>query len=231
MGIFSAEVTENYLKHIYHLSLDGGPVKTSQLAAAMELSPAAVTEMIKRLDDQSLVDYEPYHGVSLTEEGQRRALIVLRRHRLWEVFLHEVLHVPWAEVHGHAERLEHATDDVLAKYLDDFLGSPAFDPHGHPIPNHRGEVDEVARLRLTSVKPGAQVEVVQCSNEDPDLLDYLKSLGLVPGTCLCMHGQAPFNGPLTLELAANDSGATPMTCVIGAEAATTLLVRVLKEGR
>jgi DtxR family Mn-dependent transcriptional regulator len=221
MGALSAEVSENYLKHIYHLSLDSSPVKTSKLAAALKLSPAAVTEMVKRLDEQKLVDYRPYRGVSLTEKGRQRALIVLRRHRLWEVFLHEVLKVPWGKVHQHAESLEHATDNELADYLDEYLGSPAFDPHGHPIPGADGSVDEVDRTRLTAVEVGRRVEIVQCANENQTLLEYLKGLSLVPGSVVIVRAQAPFNGPLSLEI---DGEAI----VVGAEAARTLLVKALE---
>lgn len=220
MGALSAEVSENYLKHIYHLSLDSSPVKTSKLAAALKLSPAAVTEMVKRLDEQKLVDYRPYRGVSLTEKGRQRALIVLRRHRLWEVFLHQVLKMPWGKVHQHAEALEHATDDELADYLDEYLGGPAFDPHGHPIPGADGSVDEVDRTRLTAVGVGSRVEIVQCANENQALLEYLKGLSLVPGSVVTVREQAPFNGPLSLEI---DGEAV----VVGAEAARTLLVKAL----
>jgi DtxR family Mn-dependent transcriptional regulator len=215
----SAEVTENYLKHIYHLSLDSSPVKTSRLAAALKLSPAAVTEMVKRLDEQGLVDYRPYRGVSLTETGRKNALIVLRRHRLWEVFLHRVLNMPWGKVHEHAERLEHATNHELANFLDDYLGNPSFDPHGHPIPNADGSVEEVERLRLTAIPSQTSAEVVQCTNENAALLDYLNSLGLVPGARVVVQEQAPFNGPLTVAINGN-------TQLVGAEAARTLLVRI-----
>jgi DtxR family Mn-dependent transcriptional regulator len=215
----SAEVTENYLKHIYHLSLDSSPVKTSRLAAALKLSPAAVTEMVKRLDEQGLVDYRPYRGVSLTETGRKNALIVLRRHRLWEVFLHRVLNMPWGKVHEHAERLEHATNHELANFLDDYLGNPSFDPHGHPIPNADGSVEEVERLRLTAIPSQTSAEVVQCTNENAALLDYLNSLGLVPGARVVVQEQAPFNGPLTVAFNGN-------TQLVGAEAARTLLVRI-----
>lgn len=220
MSALPSEVSENYLKQIYRLALDSSPVKTSRLAEALELSPAAVTEMVKRLDEQAMVDYRPYRGVSLTDKGRKRALIVLRRHRLWELFLTRVLKMPWGLVHDHAERLEHATNDELANFLDDYLGNPDADPHGHPIPRADGTVDEVERTRLTAVPVGATVEVVQCTNEDGALLDYLKSLGLVPGASVHVRGQAPFNGPLTLEVAGQAQ-------VVGADAARTLLVKML----
>ncbi|MHC4816092.1 MAG: metal-dependent transcriptional regulator [Planctomycetota bacterium] len=218
MAELAAEVTEHYLKQIYHLSLDRVPVKTTELANALGLSPAAVTEMLKRLDEQKLVAYRPYHGVSLTKRGRKRALLVLRRHRLWEMFLYQVLSVPWPKIHRHAERLEHATDDELANFLDKYLGNPSFDPHGHPIPGSDGSVDEVDRIRLTSLNVGDEAVISQCVNDNNhELLGYLKNLGLVPGARLKVGERAPFNGPLTLTV-------NGQTAVVGIEAARTLLV-------
>lgn len=217
----SAEVTENYLKHIYRLSLDHSPVKTSHLAQALELSPAAVTEMLKRLDQHGLVDYTRYQGVALSASGRKRALLVLRRHRLWEVFLTRVLGLEWDQVHDHAERLEHATDDELANHLDDYLGNPEFDPHGHPVPTREGTVEEVDRLRLTSLRPGSVAKIVQCTNENAQLLDYFNEQGLVPGISVRLRSQAPFNGPLTLEVDGERR-------TVGVEAARTLLVKLVQ---
>ncbi|MCC6750941.1 MAG: metal-dependent transcriptional regulator [Deltaproteobacteria bacterium] len=222
MGELAAEVSENYLKCIYQLSLDSSPVKTSRLAEALDLSPAAVTEMLKRLEEQKHVTYRPYRGVALTRRGRERALLVLRRHRLWEVFLYRVLGMPWPEVHEHAERLEHATDDLLANFLDEYLGRPSMDPHGHPIPGRDASIAEVERLRLTSLPAGSRASVVQCSNEDPALLAYLKGLGLVPGARLAVVAHAPFAGPLTLEVEGR-------SCVLGLEAARTLIVQRIDE--
>lgn len=222
MAELAAEVLENYLKEIYRLSLDESPVRTSTLAEALALSSAAVSEMLKRLDDQKLVAYQAYRGVSLTRKGRRRALMVIRRHRLWEVFLYRVLNLPWPMVHEHAERLEHATDDRLAEFLDDYLGNPQFDPHGHPIPTADGTIVEVERLRLTSIPPGTVVSIVQCSNEHEQLLDYLKRVGMVPGRSVRVIAQAPFNGPLTLEI----EGAE---CHVGVEAARTVFVTTVAE--
>jgi DtxR family Mn-dependent transcriptional regulator len=214
-----AEPTENYLKQIYELSLDNSPVKTSQIAASMGVSPAAVTEMIKRLESQKMVDYRPYHGVKLTGRGRRRALDVLRRHRLWETFLFKVLGLPWAQVHDHACRLEHGTDDQLAEALDEHLGRPRFDPHGDPIPGPDGEVEEVDRLRLSALEPGTRATIAQCTNENPRLLAYLNSLELTPGVRIELLERAPFNGPLTLQVGSSQK-------IVGTEVARTLLVQV-----
>lgn len=212
--------SEDYLKQIYELSLDHALVKTSRLAEALEVSPAAVTEMVKRLDGQHLVEYRPYRGVNLTTRGRREALRVLRRHRLWEVFLFKVIRIPWPQVHDYACRLEHCTDDGLANALDEYLGGPAFDPHGDPIPRADGTVEEIDRLRLVALEPGTRARVAQCANENPRLLDYLKSLGVVPGVEIEVVEQAPFNGPLTLRVGDE-------TAVIGLDAARTLIVQPL----
>ncbi len=210
--------TENYLKQIYELALDQSPVKTSLIAGELQISPAAVTEMVKRLSDQRLVDYRPYRGVTLTRAGTREALRVIRRHRLWETFLFRVLDIPWSQVHDHACKLEHATDDGLADALDEHLGRPTFDPHGDPIPDREGAVKELDRLRLTDLEPGQSASISQCSNEDPRLLAYLSSLGLVPGAAVAMLEAAPFDGPLTLDVEGEQR-------IIGREAASTLIVQ------
>ena len=210
--------TEDYLKQLYELALDHSPVKTSLLAEALEVSPAAVTEMLKRLQRQGLVNYRPYHGASLSARGRKAALAVLRRHRLWEVFLFRVLEVPWTQIHDHACRLEHGTDDQLADALDEFLQHPRLDPHGDPIPRPDGTVDEIDRLRLSAVEPGSRATIAQCSNENPRLLAYLTSMDLTPGQEVEVLERAPFNGPLTLDVGGSRQ-------VVGLEVAGTLMVR------
>ncbi|MCA9671514.1 MAG: metal-dependent transcriptional regulator [Myxococcales bacterium] len=220
MAELSAEAAENYLKQIYTLSLDHEQVKTSRLATALGLSPAAVTEMLKRLDEQKLVRYRPYRGVTLTAQGRKRALRIVRRHRLWEVFLYRVLAVPWAELHEHAERLEHATSDKLANYLDDYLGNPTVDPHGHPIPTREGSVTESKRVRLSTLDAGSTAVITQCTGDENDeLMRYLKSVGLVPGARVQVGERAPFGGPIALQVEGTER-------MVGAEAARTVLVRV-----
>jgi DtxR family Mn-dependent transcriptional regulator len=219
MAELSNEVSENYLKHIYRLSLERRPVKTSRLAEALCVSPATVTEMLQRLSEQQFVDYTPYQGVQLTELGHRRALLVLRRHRLWEVFLERVLGLPWQRVHAHAERLEHATDDELANYLDDFLGNPRVGPHGQPVPTRDGTVTEVERLRLTELVPGQTVELIQIEDESPAVLDHLGELGLMPGVRVRVVTRAPLDGPLRVEVG-------DATVDVGPAVAAMLIVRV-----
>jgi DtxR family Mn-dependent transcriptional regulator len=209
---------DDYLKQIYELALDQTPVKTCQIAGVIKVSPAAVTEMLKRLESEKLVAHRPYRGVTLTAAGRRRALTVLRRHRLWEVFLHQHLGLSWSEVHAHACRLEHATDDMLAEALDRFLGRPPLDPHGGPIPGPDGSVEEIARVRLTSLQPGDSAVIARCTDQNPELLAYLSSIGLVPDTTVKVLEKTPYSGTLTVEVSGRER-------VVGVEAARSLIVR------
>ncbi|MCB9555712.1 MAG: metal-dependent transcriptional regulator [Deltaproteobacteria bacterium] len=219
MGELSHEVCENYLKEIYRLAQTDVPVKTSRLADALGLSAASVSEMVRRLDEQSLVRYQRYRGVTLTAKGQRRALLVLRRHRLWELFLHDVLGLPRAELHKHAERLEHATDGDLARYIDRYLGSPDFDPHGHPIPRADGVIAARPTLPLSEQPEGVALRIAHCVDDsDVELVAHFEQLGLLPGAEVVMIRRAPASGPLTLLV--NDE----QECVIGIEAARMLMV-------
>ncbi len=199
----ASPTAEDYLKQIHALSEEpaAGPVKTTALAEALGVSPAAVTEMVKRLAGMGLVDYERYRGASLSETGRRAALGVLRRHRLWETFLYQKLHLPWAKLHDAACRLEHATDDAVADALADFLGSPSVDPHGHPIPLAEGRPAPLDASRLDTLAPGQAARVQERRGSDPLLLAHLDSLGLRPGVSVRLLSQHPFGGPLELEVA------------------------------
>jgi DtxR family Mn-dependent transcriptional regulator len=209
---------DDYLKQIYELALDQTPVKTSQIATALKVSPAAVTEMLKRLESEKFVVHRLYRGVTLTAAGRRRALTVLRRHRLWEVFLHQHLGLPWSGIHAHACRLEHATDDQLTEALDQFLGHPLLDPHGDPIPSPDGSVEEIKRVRLTSLDPGRSAVIARCTDQNPELLAYLKSMDLIPDSTVTVLEKAPYSGTLTVEVRGKER-------VIGVEAARSLIVR------
>src|SRR5437868_332834 len=129
---------ENYLKAIYHLSLQSESVSTNQIAASLNTKAASVTDMLKKLADKKLINYARYQGVTLTVEGERVALSIIRRHRLWEYFLVEKLSFKWDEVHDVAEELEHISSKELIDRLDDFMGNPKYDPHGDPIPDCNG---------------------------------------------------------------------------------------------
>jgi Mn-dependent transcriptional regulator len=157
-------------------------VLTNALAAAMGTSAASATDMLKRLSDKQLVAYEKYRGVTLTVEGSRLATALIRKHRLWEVFLVEKLGFAWDEVHDFAEQLEHVQGDKLTDSLDDFLGNPRFDPHGDPIPDAHGQWARRKQARLNTLKPGAKVVVTGVDDHSPAFLQYLDELQISLGT-------------------------------------------------
>lgn len=194
------QVVEDYLKAIWTLQQVETPVSTSRIADQLGLSPAAVTAMIKRLDEQNLLRHEPYYGVRLTPAGELAGLRIVRRHRVLELFLTEVLGYQWDRVHEEAERLEHAASDELIERLAQLLGEPARDPHGSVIPTAAGEVDSAVYPTLADTPPGAHGRVVEVRVQEADLLRYLGSLELYPGAELEVLECAPFQGPISLRV-------------------------------
>ena len=198
-----ADVTapvEDYLKAIYDLERSGAAVATTALAAQLDVAPASVTGMVRRLARHGLLTYEPYHGVRLTAGGRLLALRTLRRHRVIEAYLAEALGYTWDEVHKEAERLEHAASDDLIDRMAAAIGEPSVDPHGAPIPSRDGAVEEERLRTLADVKVGATVDVVRISDDDPDLLRYLDDLEIRPGSVVHVIERAPFGGPITLKV-------------------------------
>ena len=192
---------EDYLKAIYRLSPRGRAASTSEIAQRLELSPASVSGMVKRLSEQGLLEHVPYKGVQLTAEGRRAALRMLRRHRLIEAYLVAFLGYTWDTVHDEAERLEHAVSDTMVERMAAVLGHPAVDPHGDPIPTPEGDIHEPAGIPLSEVPAGARVEVRQVEGGQPDRLRYIASVGLRPGVRLTVVDRQPFRGPITIEVA------------------------------
>jgi DtxR family Mn-dependent transcriptional regulator len=174
---------ENYVKAIYQLAHDveGGAVATGQIAGALGVLPGTVTSMLKTLDDSNLATYTPYEGVRLTSSGRALALRVLRRHRLIEQFLSQTLKLSWDEVHEEAEHMEHAVSDSLVDRIDAYLGHPATDPHGDPIPQADGTVAEVADRSLVECTAGATFRIARVIDQSPDFLRYLSQVGLAIG--------------------------------------------------
>ncbi len=201
---------EDYLKAIYRLSPQGRTASTSEIAQRLELSPASVSGMVKRLSEQGLLEHVPYKGVQLTAEGRRAALRMLRRHRLIEAYLVASLGYTWDTVHEEAERLEHAVSDTLVDRMAVVLGHPAVDPHGDPIPTPDGDIAEPASVPLSEVPAGTSVEVRQVEEGQPDRLRYIASVGLRPGVRVRVLDRQPFHGPITIEVAGE-------THIIGAE--------------
>lgn len=191
---------EDYLKAIYRLSPQGRPAATSEIAQRLELSPASVSGMVKRLSEQGLLEHIPYKGVQLTSEGRRAALRMLRRHRLIEAYLVAFLGYTWDTVHDEAERLEHAVSDTLVDRMATVLGHPTVDPHGDPIPTSEGDILEPASTPLAEVPAGATVEICQVEEGQPDRLRYIASIGLRPGVWVTVVDRQPFQGPITITV-------------------------------
>lgn len=181
------QAEENYLKAIYKITQNTADqtVNTKAIADELGTTSASVTDMIKKLTDKSLLSYEKYYGVSLTKEGQKMAIKLLRKHRLWEVFLHDKLGFNWDEVHDVAEQLEHIQSLLLIERLDAFLDYPKFDPHGDPIPNENGNFTYRNQVSLSSIKEsGKQLTMLGVKRHHSEFLKYLDSIHLKPGAQL-----------------------------------------------
>ena len=199
---------EDYLKAIYDLERDAQPATTNDIAERLAISPASVSGMVRRLADQGLITHEPYRGVRLTDDGRRAALRTLRRHRILECYLTEVLGYSWDRVHDEAERLEHAASEELIERMADALGDPAHDPHGAPIPSREGIVEETTRRTLADATSGERVRVRQVMDDDAERLRYLAELGIRPGSVIRILDRAPFDGPITLWVGDGSGGVT-----------------------
>lgn len=191
---------EDYLKAVYSLSEGGDAAGTNELARVLDVQPASVSGMIRRLADEGLLRHEPYRGVRLTAKGSREALKILRRHRIIETFLVQRLGYDWDDVHAEAERLEHAASERLIDRMADALGHPATDPHGAPIPTRAGDVDPTSTHRLHKAVPGTRIIVRSVADEDPLRLRYLKSVGLVPGAVALIRAGGQEGGPVTVTV-------------------------------
>ena len=192
---------EDYAKAIYSLTGWGRETaSTNDLADRLGVTAGSVSAMIKRLDEEGLVERVPYRGVRLTAKGTQVALGVLRRHRLLELFLAEVLEVPWEDVHDEAEVLEHALSEKLAELIAIKLGDPEFDPHGDPIPSREGAIDEGETISLAELSPGEHGTFVRISDSDPAMLRYLTEQGIAVGNDLEMVERQPFDGPCTVRI-------------------------------
>lgn len=214
---------ENYVKAIYQIATrnpSGQAVATGELASALEVSPGTVTGMLKTLSEASLATYTPYEGVLLTPEGQRLALRVLRRHRLLELFLVQTLDMAWDEVHEEAEHMEHAASDRLIDRIDAFLGQPAVDPHGDPIPRADGSLTEPAGEPMTNLPTGRPFRVVRVVEQDPAFLRYLSECGLDLNVVGELMENRPEAGALVVRVAER-------TVALGRTTADKVLVRAI----
>ncbi|MGM0613776.1 MAG: metal-dependent transcriptional regulator [Bacteroidota bacterium] len=174
--------TENFIKTIYQLE-ESPAVKlnSTELAAKLKISKAAVTDMLKKLGDQGLVVYEKYSRPTLTNAGRTWALKIVRKHRLWETFLENHLNIPWEKIHNEAEKLEHASSDYLTDHLEKFMNYPSIDPHGDPIPDKSGNLPYIEnQLLLADVKTSGNYRISRITDHDPNLIEFLKKHHLGP---------------------------------------------------
>jgi DtxR family Mn-dependent transcriptional regulator len=215
---------EEYLEAIYRLGEQETPVSLTALAAQLELSAPSVNEMVRRLEEQEWVSYTPYKGVQLSEKGMCLALAVLRRHRLWERFLTDMLGLSWDLVHEEACRLEHAASDVITERLADLLDQPDRCPHGKPMPAAGCQPASLPQaIPLTLLPIDHQAQVIYVAREEPELLRHLETLGLLPDTKVVVEQAAPFDGPLTVRVNAQPQ-------VIGYNVASTVYVTDISTG-
>lgn len=182
MNFSSSE--ENYLKTIYHLQENGGTVNTNAVAGKLRTKAASVTDMMKKLSAKGLLHYTPYYGFSLSTEGRKIALSVVRRHRLWEYFLANQLQFDWTEVHCIAEELEHVSNKKLIDKLDEYLGYPQTDPHGDPIPDSKGRITQSPAIPLADLPLHQPATLLQVTKQSDEILEHLKEKQLQIGTVL-----------------------------------------------
>jgi DtxR family Mn-dependent transcriptional regulator len=195
------EGAENYAKAIYELQeKDAHAVRTTDVAHRLGVTPASASGMLKRLAEEGVVEYEPYHGARLTPDGERIALEMIRHHRLIELFLAEVLGMSWDRVHAEAEVLEHHISEELEELIAAKLGEPALDPHGDPIPDRDLEVIADDSVPLTDLDQGDQGTFTRVSDSDASMLRYLAERSIQPGTRLTVKGKEPFGGPVMVEI-------------------------------
>lgn len=194
---------EDYLKAIYFLGEGQSAVGTSAIADRLGVAPASVTGMVKRLGSQGLVEHERYQGARLTAQGRREAIRMIRRHRVLELFMVEVLGYTWDQVHVEAERLEHAVSDGMVDRMARVLGDPEADPHGHPIPSSAGQIRVPELPTLAELAPGDRATLRRVSDDDPEDLRELARLNLVPGVAIeVLERTAP--GPLRVRIGASE---------------------------
>ena len=192
---------ENYLKAIYHLS-DGNQliVSTNQIAEITNTKAASVTDMLKKLAEKSLINYIKYQGVTLTDSGRKAAVNIIRKHRLWEVFLVAKLGFKWDEVHDIAEELEHINSEKLINRLDDFLGNPATDPHGDPIPDRSGIIKHKKLVKISDLQAGESGTISGVSEHSSVFLKLLEKLELTLGTQIIVKELIEYDGSIMLTV-------------------------------
>ncbi|MBM3280182.1 MAG: metal-dependent transcriptional regulator [Candidatus Handelsmanbacteria bacterium] len=218
-----SEAVQDYLKAIYKLAqAEAGSVTTSLIAARLEVAPASVTNMVKKLAELRLLKHTPYQGVELTPAGVKIALEIIRHHRLLELYLAETLGYAWDQVHAEADRLEHAISEDFEDRIDQALGYPRVGAHGEPIPSKQGDIDTPSYQPLAQMQAGQQVVVRRVSDRYPEMLRYLDEVGLKLGVRLEVREKAPFQGPLVLRI-----GGCRKRLTLGLEVASQVFVEAV----
>lgn len=173
---------EDYLSAIFKDRDADGKIKANQIAERLEISNAAVTDMLKKLSRDGFINYRKYKGIKLTSEGEQYAKNMVRRHRIWEIFLYQVLGLPWDKVHKEAEKLEHSSSDELIDRMEKFLNYPKFDPHGDPIPTKNGKFPKQKKtVAVINLKPNEKGEVIRVNDFNSELLSYISKIGIELG--------------------------------------------------
>ena len=198
MNFSTAE--ENYIKAIWRLQQADNNVTTNELSAELQTKPASVTDMLKRLSEKKLLHYAPYYGVTLTPEGKKLALNIIRKHRLWEYFLVEKLQFEWDAVHDIAEELEHVSSPELIERLDAFLGYPKADPHGDPIPDSKGRMTSTSNVTLQQLPEAQQAIVTGVGDQSSSLLELLRQKNIGIGTKLEIKQRHAFDGSVEIKI-------------------------------
>ena len=212
---------ENYIKTIYKLSESGSrEVNTNAIADTLQTKAASVSDMLKKLSSKNFIHYVKYRGVSLSPEGQKIALQIIRKHRLWEVFLVEKLHFNWDEVHEVAEELEHITSPLLVKRLDEFLGFPKTDPHGDPIPSEEGEINHPVQVLAADLQVNETGVISGVKDTRPLFLQHLDKIGINLGARITLVDRIEYDKSLELQFE------NQKTILISNEVARNLLVSV-----
>ena len=212
-----SSAAQDYLKMIWSATeWAATPITVGAMAERMGVKPSTVSDGIRRLAKQGLVTHAPYGSIELTQTGKDHAVEMVRRHRLLEAYLVGFLGYSWDTVHDEAERLEHAVSDVLIERMALALGNPRFDPHGDPIPDPDGVIDELVYTPLAEVPVGETVEIRRVDTSQPDRLRYLEHSGLIPGTKVTISRRQPFSGPITVSAGGQEQ-------IIGQEIASQVL--------
>lgn len=192
---------EDYLTAIYRNIDDAGEIKPNLLASKLEISNAAVTDMLRKLSRDGLVDYQKYKGIKLTSEGEAYAKNMLRRHRIWEVFLHQTLGMPWDKVHDEAEKLEHSSSDEIINLLEEFLEFPEVDPHGYPIPDKNGKIKKSKTVvAITELNENDSAKVIRVNDDVKNLLSYITKIGISLGKEIIIKDKLEYDGSVLVKI-------------------------------